>query len=147
MIKWKTWSLCLSLVSMLHTGQTIIYPYENIRSQMMSISIIISFLPKIILVMHLLWHCSYNKTLPTMSLYWKILAIMFLDKSMFLKLARISWTVFLVSMKNLSETYINILTLRWVHSSEYIEMLRRQISYSSMLNPLERDVYLCPLSG
>ena len=99
MIKWKTWSLCLSLVSMLHTGQTIIYPYENIRSQMMSISIIISFLPKIILVMHLLWHCSYNKTLPTMSLYWKILAIMFLDKSMFLKLARISWTVFLVSMK------------------------------------------------
>ena len=144
MIKWKPWSLCLSLVSMLHTGQTIIYPYENIRSQMMSISIIISFLPKIILVMHLLWHCSYNKTLPTMSLYWKILAIMFLDKSMFLKLARISWTVFLVSMK----FYLrHILILRWVHSSEYIEMLRRQIFYSSMLNPLERDVYLCPLSG
>ena len=137
MIKWKTWSLCLSLVSMLHTGQTIIYPYENIRSQMMSISIIISFLPKIILVMHLLWHCSYNKTLPTMSLYWKILAIMFLDKSMFLKLARISWTVFVISIR----------ILRWSHSSEYVEMLRRQIFYSSMLNPLERDVYLCPLSG
>ena len=46
-----------------------------------------------------------------MSLYWKILAIMFLDKSMFLKLARISWTVFLDSRKILFETYIAMSTL------------------------------------